>query len=177
MKLPPSTADHWMLTRGRFSWEPVNYKILQCALPTKSWAVSFNCSSSFIFCSISCYTFMMFKINYKICHLRTYILVRDINTSILYSWTFSPIFILVKESRTKTMTHGRESFHKRDLKKTKVLIPFIIIACLLDYCLQEARHRAQCSEHWWQDSHSYRTGDTESSLPGWRGCLWREVCF
>lgn len=76
--------DHWMLICGRFSREPVNYKILHCALPTKSWAVRFNCSSSFIFCTISCDSFMIFKINYKICHLRTYILVWDINTSILY---------------------------------------------------------------------------------------------
>lgn len=109
--------DRWILICGRFSREPVNYKILHCALPTKSWAVRFNCSSSFIFCTISCDSFMIFKINYKICHLRTYILVWDINTSILYSQTFSPIFILVKESRMKTMTQGRESFHKRDFKK------------------------------------------------------------
>lgn len=115
MKLPPSKVDHWIC--GRFSREPENYKILQCALPTKSRAARFNCSSTVIFCTMSCDSFMIFKMNYKICHLRTYILVWDISTSILYAWTLSPIFILEKESRTKTMTHGRESFYKCDFKK------------------------------------------------------------
>lgn len=175
MKLPPSKVDHWI--RGRFSREPENYKILQCALPAKPRAARFNCSSISYFAPLVAYSFMIFKMSYKTYHLRTYILVRDISTRILYSWTFSPIFILEKESRTKTMTHGRESFHKCDFKKTMFWSLSPSAAYPLDHCLQEACHRGQCSEHWWQNSHPYRMGDTESSLPGWKLLMERGLCL
>lgn len=106
--------------------------------------------------------------------------------AILLWYSRSTIIVLMNISSNFYSSEGiqnedhdpwKRKLPKEWLKKTKVLIPFIIIACPLDYCLQEARHRAQCSEHWGQDSHSYRTGDTDSSLPRWRGCLWREVCF